>query len=318
MATTRIAPSSSRPGAPDGGQVDAQPGHHEIDREQDQYADLYEALEDFLAQPQDVLAWHDDAEQERAEDEVQAHPVGGVAGQQQPGQHGGQDVRGESARLQVEPGQPTQQRPDDTEHRGRVRDREQHLPLCAAPGQGDHHGQQDPGQHVRDRRAGQRDAADTGPVQAPVGEDASQDGERGGGHRGADEQREGGHVVQVVAVGQPHAQRRSQGQGQEDRSGGHTHRDPLAAPDEAQVHLVPDHEHEQDQADVGQRGQRRDQAGREQHLGDRAVEERGPQQDPGQDLAQHRGLAQELGCGTEQPGQDDDERHVRQQQLDIA
>ena len=58
-----------------------------------------------------------------------------------------------------------------------------------------------------------------------------------------------GDVVHVVAVGQPHAQRRAQAQRQDDRAERHANAQPLAAPDEAQVHLVADDEHEEDQAE---------------------------------------------------------------------
>src|SRR6516225_11527224 len=53
-------------------------------------------------------------------------------------------------------------------------------------------------------------------------------------------------------------------------------------------------------------------------MGDPAVEERGPQQDPHQDLTQDRRLPQALGGDAQQPGQDDDDRHVRQEQLDVV
>ena len=124
--------------------------------------------------------------------------------------------------------------------------------------------------------------------------------------------------MQVVTVGQPHAQGRAESQGQGYRADGHAEGGALATADEAQVHLVADDEHEQDEPDVGQRGQRGDQAGREQRPGDGAVKERRSQQDPGEDLAQHGWLPEPPRGGAKQPGEDDDDSHVRQQQLDIV
>ncbi len=226
-------------------------------------------------------------------------------------------MSGVQAGPPVDAGQPAQRRPDDQEHGGRVREGEQHPPLRAGPGQRDYHRQERPGQHVRRRGAGQRDPADAGPVQTAVAEDAGQDREGGSRHGGADEQREGGDVGQVVTMGQPHPQRRPEDQRQGHRSGRHAEGDPLAAPDKTQVELVADDEHEQDETEISQRCQRGDLGGREQRRGDLAVKERRPEQDPGEDLAQHRRLTEPPGGRTEQPGQDDDDRHVRQEQLEI-
>ncbi len=122
----------------------------------------------------------------------------------------------------------------------------------------------------------------------------------------------------VVTVGQPDPQQRAEDQGQGQRAGRHPEGDALAAPDEAQVHLVADHEHEQQHAEVRQRGQRGDQRGREQRLGEVAVEERGSERDPGEDLAEYRGLPEAPRGNAQQPGQDDDDGHIRQEQLDRA
>ena len=138
---------------------------------------------------------------------LQAHPVGGVGGQQQPGQHGCENVGREPAPPLVDIHQPAQERADYREHHARVdRDQEQPELLAAGTGDRDHDGQHRPGQRVVDRGAAGRDAADPGAEHAAVGEDARQHGKRGDRHGCAHEQREREHVRDVMAAGQPRAQ----------------------------------------------------------------------------------------------------------------
>ena len=105
--------------------------------------------------------------------------------------------------------QPAQQRADQTEHHARVhRGQEQPERLAAGAGDRGHHGQQRPGQHVVDRGAGERGAADPGAVHAAVGEDARQHRKGGDRHGRAHEQREREDVMHVMTAGQPDAQPR--------------------------------------------------------------------------------------------------------------
>src|SRR6185437_2204280 len=92
----------------------------------------------------------------------------------------------------------------------------------------------------------------------------------------------------------------------------------LPAPDQAQVEQVPDGEHEHHHAEVGQRAQRRPQRDREQRRRDFSVKQGRPQQDAGDDLAEHRRLAEPLGRHTKQPGEQDNDGQVGQEQLDFV
>src|SRR5215831_9051622 len=86
---------------------------------------------------------------------------------------------------------------------------------------------------------------------------------------------------------------------------------------EALVELIPDGEHEQHDAEIGQRAQRQPERDREQRRRDLPVEQGRPQQDAGDDLAEHRRLAEALGRHAEQPGEQNDDRQVGQKQLDF-
>src|SRR5262249_11682796 len=98
---------------------------------------------------------------------------------------------------------------------------------------------------------------------------------------------------------------------------GHARGHALTAAEQPQVELVPDGEHEDHDPEVGQRAQRRPYLDREQRRRDLPLEQGRPQQDAGDDLAEHWWLPEALGRHAEQPGEHDDDRQVGQEQLDF-
>ena len=78
--------------------------------------------------------------------------------------------------------------------------------MAAGAGDRGHHSQQRPGQHVVDRGAGERDAADPGAMHASVGKDACQHRKCGDRRGRAREQREREDLMHVMTAGQPCAE----------------------------------------------------------------------------------------------------------------
>jgi hypothetical protein len=110
-------------------------------------------------------------------------------------------------------------------------------------------------------------------------------------------------------------QRHPQPGGQRDRRQRDRGGDPPPAPDQPQVHLEPDDEHEQHEPELGDDREVRPDVGGEQHL--RQVAWQQPQHaraehDAAQDLADDGGLAQPHEQPAHEPGDDDDDRDVEE------
>ena len=120
----------------------------------------------------------------------------------------------------------------------------------------------------------------------------------------------------VVASGQPAGQRGAEHEGQQHRAGGDRGRDRTAG--QPVIEVVTDAEHEQRQPEVGQRDQRVADLGREQRGRGGSAQHRRPQQEPGDDLADHRGLADPARRGAGHPREDDDDRQVDQQEPEVV
>ncbi|CAM3382740.1 hypothetical protein STAL104432_21340 [Streptomyces albus] len=307
-------PEFAQPAAAEPGEIDLEPGDDEEGGQQQQPGDVFEAVGDLGPQPAEGVAGHDGAEQEGAEDEVRAHPFGGEAGEQQPADDDDELVGGDvfagpalpAGRVAAAVEQPAQQGPDDQQHEGQVDGGQQHPPLAAPAGDGDDDGEQGPGQDVVEGGAGQGDAADTGAAQSGVGEDARQHGERGDGHGGAEEEHERGAAAGGVAVGEVEGEQPAQQEGQQDRAQGHAGGDASLAAQPAQVEFVADDEHEQHEAEVGERGEHGPHIGGEEVVGERAAEEGGADEEPGQQLADDGWLAQSAGGGAQEPAERQD------------
>ncbi len=207
IATSRISASSTAPSTIHSGQIDLEAGDDEEDRQQQEHADLFQPVEDLVAQPFAARPRHDEAEQERAEDHVYADPLGHEQDSSSPTRITA-SMSGVSRPARSRRGrEPAQQRPD---HRNMATTNGTASSICHDVLDGrtrdrHHHGEQRPRHHVVDGGAGQRETAELGAVHAPVGQDPGQHRERGHRHRRAQEQREREHAGNAVPVGEPAA-----------------------------------------------------------------------------------------------------------------
>ncbi len=154
-------------------------------------------------------ARHRDAHDERAEDGVDAGLVGEPGGERQ-ADHGDDERADRECLPGVHPAlcpvaDAAQARPADGQHQHRVGDAAHQGgdgERGTALDRGHHRGQQDPGDDVVDRRAGQRHGAEPGLLEAGVVDDPCQHRERGHSDRGGDEERRlpGAHLLGEVAA----------------------------------------------------------------------------------------------------------------------
>ncbi len=150
-----------------------------------------------------------------------------------------------------------------------------------------------------------------------VGQDAREHGERGGRHRRPEEQHERERVAVGVLPGQGEGEQRAEHERHDGGAEGDARRDLALAPYQLLVELQPDHEHEQDQPDVGEGGQRGPHVGSEQVVADPRAEQRRPEQDAGHDLADHRGLAETLRQRAEKPRGGEHDYKIKEQHIHV-
>ena len=166
----------------------------EEQRQQQRDHEVLDAARHVLAQLR--VARHDQAHHERPEDQGDADLLGGVGRQQ----HAGEDQRdpaaghpaglvvgGRGARQQ----RPHHQTPMTSAEERRQEDRLDHVRARAGHRHGGGQGDQEPGRHVVDRGAGQREGPHRALEHPALHEDPGQDGEGGDRHRHPHEQREG-------------------------------------------------------------------------------------------------------------------------------
>ena len=224
--------------------------------------------------------------------------------------------------------QARQQRPDDQEHHQHECHRQPDDPGRAGgvtPRRDrDDQRQQRPSDDVVQGGTGEGQHTHLGPLHASLGEDPGEHRQRGDRQRDADEQHERqrrdrlpvDHVVQWI---QQQGDRRPEREGQHERAGGDGAGGAFPATDQGRVEFQPDDEHEQDQPDLGDHHQERADVSGEQQLIEVAgqrTEQRGPERDPGEDLADDRGLADLPGQAPAESGRNDDDRDVQQDERD--
>ena len=285
---------------------------------------MLQALENVTEHICSALSGHDHTEEESAEDDVEADPPGDEGRTQKPCDHDGEDARGQPTGASVGVGQPLEQGLDDHEHDHHESDRLPEdaggLTETARAGHGHYDRQDRPCQDVVDRRAGQRHGADLDPLHAPLGQHSRQHREGRDGHRDADKEGEGpeGHgpsrdtVVVVIDEGskpEPESERQRDRADRDDRG------DTFSSPDQGQVELQTDDEHEHDQPDLGDHVQvRADQEGKETHRGipGKLPEEAGSEDESRHDLSDHRRLTEAPGEDTHTSRHQDDDGNVEE------
>jgi hypothetical protein len=145
-------------------------------------------------------------------------------------------------------------------------------------------------------------------LEALVGEDPSQDRERGHRHRDAEEQGERGERYPLGRQARVEAdrQRGPEEEGDDDAGVGDRDRRPRMAAQEPQIELQSYQEHEQDHAELGDHAERRGGLEREDPRRELGPEQRGAEEDPRQHLPDHGGLAEGPQDAPQQPSDEDD------------
>ena len=112
-----------------------------------------------------------------------------------------------------------------------------------------------------------------------------------------------------------HGERQPQREGQDGRGDRHRGGRPPAPPDEPQVEIPPDGEHEQHETELADLSQDRHRVGwkeRARRIAGQRAQQRRSQQDARRELADHPGLAEALEQQRAGPRRDKDHRDVQQ------
>jgi hypothetical protein len=247
-----------------------------------------------------ILLRHDRAEDERAEERVDADDLGDPTRHQQEEQRTGDEILTEAFLVRAPRREPLDERTHAAQHEHDVGDREEGGPRAFRhvrhADERDHTGEDAPGGDVVDGGTRDRDRADLRSEQAPFDEDPRQHGKRGDAHRRAHEEREREEgdarrcELAVQVMGEP----RTEGEGHDDAGVADRDRGVAASPQEARVELEADQEHEKDEAELAEQPEERHARRGKQRLRSlrgEPPEQRRSERDAGHDLRDDHRLA---------------------------